>query len=119
VAGRIHEKVALVTGAGSGIGKTTAILLAQEGATVIVSDINVEAAEKVVSEIRQNSAKSEAARLDVADEESWKAVLDMILFRHKRLDVLVNNAGLSFAKSVAEIALHAMREPIFRLLSSS
>jgi len=82
----LHEKVAFVTGAGSGIGKATAILLAQQGAKVIVSDINVEAAEKVVGEIRQISANSEAARLDVADEKGWKVVIDMILLRYRRLD---------------------------------
>ncbi|HMF11117.1 MAG TPA: SDR family oxidoreductase [Gemmataceae bacterium] len=98
-----------MTGAGSGIGKATAILLAQQGAKVIVSDINVEAAEKVVGEIRQISANSEAARLDVADEKGWKVVIDMILLRYRRLDVLVNNAGVSFAKSVAEMTLEEWR----------
>src|SRR5262249_23150714 len=83
--------------------------MAQEGATVIVSDINVEAAQKVVSEIRQLKSNSEAARLDVADEESWKVVLDMILARFKWLDVLVNNAGLSFVKPVAEMTLDEWR----------
>jgi NAD(P)-dependent dehydrogenase (short-subunit alcohol dehydrogenase family) len=109
VPGRVKEKVALVTGAGSGIGRATAILLAQEGATVVVSDINLNAAEKVVGEIRQNSGTGEAASLDVADEASWAAILDMILSRRQRLDVLVNNAGVSFAKPVAEMTLDEWR----------
>jgi NAD(P)-dependent dehydrogenase (short-subunit alcohol dehydrogenase family) len=99
----------LVTGAGSGIGRATALLLAQEGATVIVSDINAGAAEKVAGEIRQDSGTAEAARLDVADEAGWAAALDLTLARHRRLDVLVNNAGLSFAKPVAEMTLDEWR----------
>jgi NAD(P)-dependent dehydrogenase (short-subunit alcohol dehydrogenase family) len=99
----------LVTGAGSGIGRATALLLAQEGATVVVSDINFSAAEKVASEIPPNSGTGEAARLDVADESSWTAVLDLILSRYRRLDVLVNNAGLAFAKPVAEMTLAEWR----------
>ena len=99
--GQVQGKVALVTGAGSGIGRATAILLAQEGATVVASDINVSAAEGVAGDIRQRGGQAEAARLDVAQEDDWTAVLDTILSRHRRLDVLVNNAGLSFAKPVA------------------
>jgi 3(or 17)beta-hydroxysteroid dehydrogenase len=52
---------------------------------------------------------AEAARLDVAEEAAWTAVMDLILARHPRLDVLVNNAGLSFAKSVALMTLEEWR----------
>jgi NAD(P)-dependent dehydrogenase (short-subunit alcohol dehydrogenase family) len=109
VPGRVHEKVALVTGAGSGIGRATTTLLAQEGATVVASDINVSAAKKVAGEIRQNGGTAEALRLDVADEAGWVAALDLIRSRYRRLDVLVNNAGLSFAKPVAEMTLAEWR----------
>jgi NAD(P)-dependent dehydrogenase (short-subunit alcohol dehydrogenase family) len=102
----------LVTGAGSGIGRATALLLAQEGATVVVSDINLRAAESVASEIHQKSGKAEAASLDVADEASWTATLELLLSRHQRLDVLVNNAGLPFAKPVAEMTLDEWRRVV-------
>jgi NAD(P)-dependent dehydrogenase (short-subunit alcohol dehydrogenase family) len=101
--------VALVTGAGSGIGRATALLLAQEGATVIVADINATAAETVASEIRGTSGKAEHAELDVADEAAWAAVVEKTLSAHRRLGVLVNNAGVSFAKSVAETTLSEWR----------
>jgi len=108
-AGRVHAKIALVTGAGSGIGRATAILLAQEGATVLVTDINAQAAEHVASEIRNGDGQAGSMRLDVADEPAWVAVMDTILTRHQRLDVLVNNAGVSFAKPVAETTLEEWR----------
>ena len=102
--GRVHDKVALVTGAGSGIGEATAILLAQEGATVIVTDTDAHAAERVAGAIREAGGEAEAARMDVTDETAWVGVMGTILTRHRRLDVLVNNAGVSFAKPIADMA---------------
>jgi NAD(P)-dependent dehydrogenase (short-subunit alcohol dehydrogenase family) len=90
----------MVTGAGSGIGRATAILLAQEGATVIVCDIDVDAAEQVGNEIRDRGGKAEVMKLDVADESDWVAAM-----KNQRLNVLVNNAGVSFAKPIAETTI--------------
>jgi 3(or 17)beta-hydroxysteroid dehydrogenase len=98
-----------VTGAGSGIGRATAILLANEGATVIVSDIDIQAAEVIASEIQNGGGVGDAIRLDVADESSWMATIQDILARCERIDVLVNNAGVSFAKPIAEITLDEWR----------
>jgi 3(or 17)beta-hydroxysteroid dehydrogenase len=102
---KVLAKIALVTGAGSGIGRATAILFANEGATVIVSDIDIHAAEAVASEIRDGGGKAEALKLDVTEESAWTAVIEGILTRHNRFDVLVNIAGVSFAKSIAEMSL--------------
>jgi 3(or 17)beta-hydroxysteroid dehydrogenase len=107
--GRVNAKISLVTGAGSGIGRATAIVLAREGATVIVSDIDTHAAEAVASEIRNGAGVAEATRLDVAEESTWMAVIEGVLTRHIRIDVLVNNAGLSFAKPIAETTLDEWR----------
>jgi len=74
--GRVHAKIALVTGGGSGIGRATAILLAKEGTTVIVSDIDAHAAEQVANEIREEGGKAEAVKLDVAEESAWISVID-------------------------------------------
>ena len=106
---RVYAKLALVTGGGSGIGRFTAILLAKEGATVIVSDIDAQAAEQVANEIREEGGKAEAVKLNVADESAWMTVIEGILTRHQRFDVLVNNAGVSFSKTIAESTLDEWR----------
>jgi 3(or 17)beta-hydroxysteroid dehydrogenase len=107
--GRVHTKICLVTGAGSGIGKATAILLAEEEATVVVSDVNLEAAEQVASTIRQGTGRAVALALDVANESAWTNVIETILKDHERLDVLVNNAGVGFIKPIAETTMEEWR----------
>ena len=102
---RVHDKICLVTGAGSGIGRSTATLLGLEGATVIVSDIDARAAEHVAAGIRDTGGNAEAAALDVADESAWQAIVGTILARYPRLDVVVNNAGIGFAGPIATTTL--------------
>ena len=87
---RLDGRVALVTGGGGGIGRATAQALAQAGAHVAVSDIDEQAAQRVAGEI----GRAEAYRLDVADEAAVKSVVDAVMARHGRIDVLINNAGL-------------------------
>lgn len=108
--GRVQGKVALITGAGSGIGKATAILLANEGAVVLVADISMDAAQAVANEIVATGRKAEAVLLDVANEESWRQAIENALKNHQRLDVLVNNAGISFAKPIDEMTLDEWRK---------
>jgi NAD(P)-dependent dehydrogenase (short-subunit alcohol dehydrogenase family) len=103
--GRVHAKVALVTGAASGIGRATAFLLAEEGATVILADIDSHAVERDAREIRDMDRDAESLRLDVTEESAWVGVMETILDSHPRLDVLVNNAGMSFAKPIAEMTI--------------
>jgi NAD(P)-dependent dehydrogenase (short-subunit alcohol dehydrogenase family) len=107
--GRVQEKVALVTGAGSGIGRATASLLAREGATLVVADLNEPAAQAVTAEIAAAGGKAESLRLDVTDEAAWQRATERLLSAHGRLDVLVNNAGVPFGKPVADTALAEWR----------
>jgi NAD(P)-dependent dehydrogenase (short-subunit alcohol dehydrogenase family) len=79
--GRVHDKIAPVTCGGSGIGRATSILLANEGATDILLDIDAHRAEQVANEIREAGGEAESMRLDVSDETAWVAVMDTILTR--------------------------------------
>lgn len=91
----VAEKVVLVTGAGSGMGRATAELFADEGARVAVTDVAAEAAEAVASGIRAAGGRAQAWALDVGDPGAMDAVVDACVRELGGLDVLVNNAGVA------------------------
>lgn len=91
---RLEGKVAVVTGAASGMGKAIAELYAKEGAKVVVSDLNVEGAETVAAGIRDGGGKAVAIRTNVADLNDVNAMIDAAVREFGTLDILVNNAGI-------------------------
>jgi len=93
-------KVAIITGAASGMGRAMALAFAAEGATVVVADLNLDGAQAVVSEIEAAGGTGEAARLDVSQPEQSKALVQDVVGRHGHLDILVNNAGIGLIKPV-------------------
>ncbi|KAG5291569.1 oxidoreductase [Histoplasma ohiense] len=93
MAPRLEGKVAIVTGGGSGFGAAIARRYAQEGAKVVVGDINVVGGEKVASE---NPASIAFMKMDVTKEEDWKAVVDQTASTFGQVDILVNNAGTTY-----------------------
>ena len=90
----VKDKVVIITGAGSGIGKATAIHFAKHGATVVVSDINLENAQKVVDEIVTNKGKSILIKANVAVFKEVENLIHKTVKEYGRLDVMVNNAGI-------------------------
>lgn len=87
-------KVALVTGAGKGIGKTIALALAGEGADLIINDLEADSAEAVAQEISSMGRQSMAVEADVSLEQDVLSMVDLAISRFKRIDLLVNNAGI-------------------------
>jgi 2-hydroxycyclohexanecarboxyl-CoA dehydrogenase len=93
VTGRLADRIALVTGGGSGIGEAICKVFAADGAIVAVSDINKETSAKVAREIVKSGGKAKAYVLDVTSGANVKAVVADILDTWKKIDILVNNAG--------------------------
>jgi NAD(P)-dependent dehydrogenase (short-subunit alcohol dehydrogenase family) len=106
---RVKGKVAIVTGGGSGLGRATSVLLADEGAKVVVTDINEEGALATVEQIKKAGGDAECIRHDVSDEKGWKAVIDKTLDRYERLDILDNNAGICVFKPLLATSLDEFR----------
>lgn len=102
---KLNGKVAVVTGAASGMGKAIAERYAQEGAKVIVADYNFEGAEKVVQEIVANGGTAVAVKTNVAQREDVENMIDTAVNEYGTLDILVNNAGIMDGfEPVGEIA---------------
>jgi NAD(P)-dependent dehydrogenase (short-subunit alcohol dehydrogenase family) len=91
---RLEGRVAVVTGAASGMGKAIAELYAREGASVVVSDLNIEGAEAVAAGIQTNGGKAIAVKTNVADLNDINAMIDTAVNEYGTLDILVNNAGI-------------------------
>ncbi|MEH6822622.1 MAG: glucose 1-dehydrogenase [Motiliproteus sp.] len=107
---RLIDKVALVTGGGSGIGEAVSHRFAEEGATVVVTDINFAGAQKVAESIVAAGGKAVALLQDVCSEDRWSEVVEQIIADYGRLDVLVNNAGIAIIGHVEELSLEQWRK---------
>jgi 3(or 17)beta-hydroxysteroid dehydrogenase len=105
----IKNKVALITGGASGIGKATATLFAKEGAIVIVADIDEAQGKEVTHEISAKGLIADFLKLDVTDESSWINAYEFISDQYHKLNILVNNAGIAFGGSVTEVSLQDWR----------
>ncbi|HXC55437.1 MAG TPA: glucose 1-dehydrogenase [Rhizomicrobium sp.] len=102
---RVKGKVALVTGGASGIGRASAMLLAKEGAAVVVTDIQDDQGKDVVGAIKKAGGDALYLHHDVASEEAWIGVVAETKARFGKLHILVNNAGIAIAGSVLTMTL--------------
>ncbi|WP_373815420.1 SDR family NAD(P)-dependent oxidoreductase, partial [Jeotgalibaca porci] len=92
--GKLENKVAVVTGAASGMGRAISVMYAQEGAKVVLADYNLEGAEEAAKEIIAAGGTALAVKADVADSNDIAAMIDTAISEYGSLDILVNNAGI-------------------------
>jgi 3-oxoacyl-[acyl-carrier protein] reductase len=97
---KLAGKVALVTGAAQGIGKAVALLLARNGADIVVSDINLEKAEETAKEVQILGRKALAIKVDVAKSDDVDKMVQAILAQFGHIDILINNAGIARDKLI-------------------
>ena len=92
---RLQDKIAIITGAGDGIGKATAQRFIEEGAKVVIAEINPENGNKVEKELNNNGGKSIFIETDVASTDSVKAMVEQTVSKFGKPDILVNIAGIA------------------------
>jgi len=101
----LKNRVAIVTGAGSGIGQAGALVMAKQGAHVVVADIDFMNAEETVSRIRRFGGSAESMVLDVTDDKALEAGIAAIAEHHGRIDILHNHAGAQVAGDLEQVAI--------------
>ena len=108
--GRVENKIALITGAAQGLGAETARILAVEGASVVLTDINAEGVRQVAEEINTVGCdKANAFGQDVSSEDGWQQTIEKIRDRFGRFDILVNNAGIGSIGNVEDETLETWK----------
>jgi NAD(P)-dependent dehydrogenase (short-subunit alcohol dehydrogenase family) len=115
---RMADRVALVTGAASGIGRATAQRLADEGARVALADVNDSDLAKVADLISRDGGDALPIRLDVTSEADWRAAMERIFTQWRQLDICVNCAGVAFAQPIANMNLADWRRVLATNLDS-
>jgi NAD(P)-dependent dehydrogenase (short-subunit alcohol dehydrogenase family) len=106
---RLADRIAIVTGAGGGLGRTHALYLASKGAKLVVNDVSAENAERVAAEIRAVGGQALSVAASVTDEDGVAAMVEQVLDRWGRIDILVNNAGILRDKSFAKMTIDDFR----------
>jgi 3-oxoacyl-(acyl-carrier-protein) reductase len=102
---RLKDKVAIITGAGSGIGEATALRFVKEGAKVVINDVNLEGANSVLEKIKEMGGKAIVLKADISKKEEVEGMMQKVVEHFGKLDILVNNAGINrdaFTKKMTE-----------------
>jgi 3(or 17)beta-hydroxysteroid dehydrogenase len=107
--GRVQGKVAMITGAGKGLGRAASLMLADEGASVITTDLDEKSGQATSDQIKAHGGESLFVRHDVSQPQDWLDVMETVEEKFGRLDVLVNNAGVAIAKNIEETTMEDWR----------
>ena len=102
--GRLQNKVAVITGAGSGIGRETAILFAKNKAKLVITDINADMLDEVVEAIEKEGGEAISIKSDITKEDDIKKIVDVAVDEYGSIDVLINSAGVSARNAMPENA---------------
>lgn len=107
---RLSQKVALITGGASGLGRAMGRLFTKEGAKVVLTDINEENGQAAVTEIKNNGGDAHFISHDVTSEEQWESVISQTLETHGRLNIVVNSAGIGALGNAEETSYEDWRK---------
>lgn len=115
---RLEKKIAIITGAGQGIGRGIAHRFAAEGAHVVIAEQNLETATRTATEIRDQHGTVDVEHLDVADEGAVESMVQRVVARHGRLDILINNAAVEVYEPFMQISLDSWKRHLDTDLTS-
>jgi NAD(P)-dependent dehydrogenase (short-subunit alcohol dehydrogenase family) len=115
--GKLDGKVAVITGAASGMGRATALRFAKEGAAIVVADLNSQAGEATIAEIASGGGRAVFQHTDVSDDDAIKALIDRAVREFGRLDITYNNAGIGGATGRLEETTAADWDKTFVILT--
>ena len=100
--GKLDGRVAVVTGGGGGIGRAICLALASAGAEVVVADLDENSGRATTADVERGNGSARFQQLDVTDEASWKELYDHLWDTSRRLDIVVNNAGIFLLRHIEE-----------------
>src|ERR1700675_1895205 len=104
LSGRVTEKVALITGAASGIGRATALLFAREGAAVALADLNIDGGQRVVDQITKSGGRAFFEGIGVTRAADCRRLVERAIREFGRIDILFNNAGIIRRATVLDLS---------------
>src|SRR3989338_343573 len=115
----LKNKIALITGASSGIGKETAKLFAKEGALVILTARHIDKLKAVEKEIKKSNGKADSFSMDITNRKQTKKTIEKIIKKYNKIDILVNNAGIARWGSVEDVTYEDFDEQVMFNLTGS
>lgn len=107
---RLQNKVAIITGAASGIGRGIAELFAKEGAKVVIADLNLDEAQQTADEIKKDGYEAMAVSMDVSNENQVNTGIDQVIKNYDYVDILVSNAGIQIIDPIQDLSLEKWKK---------